>query len=111
MVIKTIYPSKRYDYLEPRLVRTNSILELLVPTTPISEDGTELPYHESYYFWTNPEITLTLEDIATLYRYQLGEDFNYSPHSEELGEGWYTHNTSSQDTDFSCPSAWGGPQR
>ena len=86
MVIKTIYPSKCYDYLDPRPVRTNSILELLVPATPISEDETKLLYHESYYFWTNPEITVTLEDIANLYRYQFGEDFNYSPHSEDLGE-------------------------
>ena len=108
MVIKTIYPSKRYDYLEPRPVRTNSILELLVPVTPISEDGTELPYHESYYLWTNPEITITLEDIADLHRYKLGESFSYSPHSEDLGEEWYNHSTSSQDTGFSIPSAWGG---
>ena len=68
----------------------------------------ELPYRESYYFWTNPENTVTLEDIANLYRHQLGEDFNYSLHSEDLEERWYTHNTSSQDTGFAIPSAWGG---
>ena len=113
MVIKAIHPPYPYDYdhlydcFEPRQVQTYSIFELLVPVTPISEHGTELPYHESYHFWVNPENTITLEDIADLYQYQLGEDFKYTTRSEELSEKWYTPSTESQDTGFSILSVWG----
>ena len=69
MVIKAIYPPVPYDYdrlydnFEPRIVQTYSILEILIPVNPISERGTELPYHESYTSWTHPESTVTLDDI------------------------------------------------
>ena len=114
MVVRVIYPSYTYDldriynYFQPRQVQTHSILEILIPVTPISKRGTEIPTLESYHFWTNPDTTITREDIAELYRYQLGEDFSYTSRSENLSEKWYTHGTSSQDTDFPIPSAWGG---
>ena len=111
MVPKTTYSSNHYEYVEPRPVRVDSILEILGPVTPISEDGTELLYHETYPFWVNPENVVTLEDIADLYRYQSGEDFNYTTRSESLSEKWYNHGQSSQDTGFSIPSAWDRNQR
>ena len=111
MIPETIYPLQRYEHLEPRPVRTDSILEILVPVTPISEDGTELLYHETYHFWVNPENVVTLEDITDLYRYQLGEDFNYTTRSESLSEKWYIPETESQDTGFSIPSVWGRNKR
>jgi len=37
---------------EPRPLRTISIEEVL---TPIPELGTQEPYHESYFWWINPE--------------------------------------------------------
>lgn len=86
MVTRTIYPSKRYDYLKPRPVRIPCIYEILVTVTPISEDGTELLYPESYPFWVNPGNTVTLEDIADLYRYQLGKEFTYTTRNESLSE-------------------------
>ena len=80
MVIKAIYPPQKrnpYDYLEPREVQTYSIFEILVPVTPISEKGTELPYHESYTFWTNPENRITRDDLEALYQYQFGDSYKY----------------------------------
>ena len=111
MVMKTIYLSKHYNYLEPRLVWTDTILELLVPVTPISENGTDLPYQAPYSFWIDPETTIILEDIADLYRCQLGEDFNYTTRSESLSKKWYISGMSSQDTGFSIPSVWGRNRR
>jgi len=51
---------------EPRPFRTISINEVL---TPIPELGTQEPYNESYFWWINPENTVTLEDIAAIYQY------------------------------------------
>ena len=48
---------------QPRTLRTISTDEVL---TPISELGTQAPYYESYFWWINPENTVTLEDIAAL---------------------------------------------
>ena len=113
MVIRAIYPPQKknpYDYLEPREVQTYSIAEFLVPVTPIPERGTELPYHESYTFWTNPENRITRDDLEALYQYQLGDSYKYCSSSEPLSEKWYI-DEESQDISFSIPSVWGGNQR
>ena len=60
--------------LEPRPLRTISINEVLTPTP---EFATQEPYHESYFWWINPENTVTLEAIAALYQYQYGTAFTY----------------------------------
>jgi len=57
---------------EPTPLRTISIGEVL---TPIPELGTHEPYYESYFWWTNSEKTVTLEDITALYQYQYGKNF------------------------------------
>jgi len=72
---------------EPRPLRTISINEVL-PTIP--ELGTQEPYHESYFWWINPENTVTLEDIKALFQYQYGKDFIYHTHSEKSKSIWYT---------------------
>jgi len=65
------YTSKPQTLHEATPSRTISIEEVLSYTkTP--ELGTVEPYHESYFWWTNPEKIVTLEDIAALYRYQHG---------------------------------------
>jgi len=56
-------PKPKKPFL-PRLLRTSSIAEVL---TTIPELGTQEPYHESYFWSTNPENTLTLDEIAALY--------------------------------------------
>ena len=115
MVIRAIYPLQKknpYDYLEPREVQAYSIFEILVPVTPISEKGTELPYHESYTYWTNPEHTVTHDDIVQLRHYLYGEEFEFPIASEEVFDFWNNpYGEASQDTGFSIPSAWGGEQR
>ena len=116
MVIRAIYPPQKknpYDYLEPREVQTYSIFEILVPVTPISEKGTELPYHESYTFWTNPEYTVTFQDIVQLRHHLYGEEFEYSIASEAVEEFWHTGHKpeESPTTGFSIPSVWGGNKR
>jgi len=72
---------------KPRPLRTILIDEIL---TPIPELGTPEPYHESYFWWTNPENTVTLEDIAALYQYQYGKEFTYHTPSEKSNSIWYT---------------------
>ena len=120
MVIKAIYPpflydyDRLYNYFEPRLVQTNSILEILIPVkNPIFELGTELPYHESYTFWTHPESTVTKEDILRLRQSLYGEEFEYPIASEAVEELWHTGHKpeESQETGFTIPSAWGGDRR
>ena len=66
---------------EPRPTRTISIAEVL---TPVPELGTQEPYHESYFWWINPENTVTLEDITALYQYQYGENFTYHTPTEKF---------------------------
>ena len=65
---------------EPRPLRTISIDEVLTPTPEL---GTQEPYHESYFWWINPDYSVTLEDIATLYQYQYGKKLHLS---HPLGE-------------------------
>ena len=111
MVIRAIYPPQKqnpYDYLEPREVQTYSILELLVPVTLISEKRTELPYHESYKFWRNPENTVTHQDIVQLRHHLYGEEFEFPIASEEVFDfSDMPYDEESQDTGFSIPSVWG----
>jgi len=59
-----------------RLLRITSI-DQVHSSTEIPELGTEEPYHERYVWCINPENTITIEDIAALYRYKSGEDFTY----------------------------------
>ena len=68
MIIRAIHPPNPYDYdsFELQEVQTYSILELLVPATPISEKVMKLPYHESYRYWVNPYHTVTYQDIVNL---------------------------------------------
>jgi len=96
---------------EPRPLRTISIEEVL---TPIPELGTQEPYHESYFWWINPENTVTLEDITSLYQYQYGENFTYHTPTEKSNSIWYTQypeddQRSSQR--FEIPLVWGGNKR
>jgi len=96
---------------EPRPLRTISIQEVL---TPIPELGTQEPYYESYFWWTNPENLVTLHDITTLYQYQYGENFTYNTPSEKSKSIWYTpYPKSDQDSSqcFEIPIVWGGNKR
>ena len=119
MVIKAIHPPYPYDYdrlynyFEPRPIQTHSLLEILIPVTPISERGTELPYHESYTFWTNPESIVTYEDIVQLRQHLYGEEFQYPIASQAVEEFWHTGHKpeESPTTGFSIPSVWGRNRR
>ena len=119
MVIQAIHSPHPYDYyrllnfFEPRIVQTPSILEMLIPVNPIFERGTELPYHESYTYWTHPEYTVTYEDIVLLRQYLYRAEFKYPIASEAVQEFWHTGHKpgESPTTDFSIPSAWGGNKR
>ena len=71
---------KRKKPFEPRPFRTISLDEVL---TPIPELGTEKPNPESYFWWMNPEDTITLEDIATLSQYHYVKEFTNHTHSEK----------------------------
>jgi len=96
---------------EPRPTRTISIAEVL---TPIPELGTQEPYYESYFWWTNPENTVTLEDITTLYQYQYGENFIYRTPSEKSNSIWYTQYPEDDQHSsqyFEIPIVWGGNKR
>ena len=119
MVIRAIYPpcpyhyDRIYNYFEPRIIQTYSILEILIPVTPISEKGTEFPYHESYRFCTNPVNTVTYEDIIQLPTQLFGEEFEYPIASHTVDNIWHTRHkpVGSQDTGFSIPSVWEGNKR
>ena len=94
--------------LDPRPLRTISSDEVL---TPIPELGTQEPYHESYFWWINPENTVTLEHLSELYRYQYRENFTYKTPSEKPNSIWYTqYPESNQHTSqcFEIPAVWGG---
>jgi len=84
---------------EPRLLRAISIDEAL---TPIPELGTQEPYYESYFWWTKPENTVTLEDIAALYQSQYGENFTYKTPSEKSNSIWYTQYPESNQHSSLC---------
>jgi len=107
------YTPKPDTPFEPRPLRTTSIDQVLNPTD-IPELGTQQPFNESYFSWINPENTVTLEDIAALYRYQYGENFTYNTPSEKSNSIWYTQYPVTQGNssqNFEIPEAWGGHQR
>ena len=112
MTIRVIYPPDPYTIFEPRPVRTHSIAELL-PIVPIPEKGTEEPYHESWWYWTNPDNTITHTDIVALRHYLYGEEFEYPIASEDVQEHWQTcfRSKGSQDTGYESPSVCGGNKR
>jgi len=90
---------------------TISIDEVL---TPIPELGTQEPYNQSYTWWTNPENSVTLEDIAAIYQYQYGKDVIYKTLTEKSNSIWYTpypesDHRSSQP--FGIPIVCGGNKR
>jgi len=104
-------PQPKEKPFEPRPVRTVSINEVL---TLIPELGTQEPYHESYFWWINPENTVTLEDITALYQYQYDKDFIYHTHSEKSNSIWYTQYPESNQHSsqgFEIPAVWGGNKR
>jgi len=98
---------------EPRPLKTASIEQVLNPTD-IPELGTQEPYDESYFWWINPENTVILEDIATLYRYQYGENFTSHTPLEKENSIWYTQypvTEGNSGQNFEIPEVWGGNKR
>jgi len=96
---------------EPRPLRTISIDEVL---TPIPELGTQETYNEFYFESTNPENTVPLEDIATVYQYRYGKDFTYHTPSEKSNSIWYTQYAATKGHSSQCfeiPALWGGNKR
>jgi len=88
-----------------------SIDEVLTPTPEL---GTQAPYHESFFWWINPENTVTLEDITSLYQYQYGKDFIYTTPSEKSSSIWYTLYPESDQRSsqrFEIPIVGGGKKR
>jgi len=73
---------------ERRPLRTTSIDQVLKPDIP--EIGTQDPYHESDFWWINPENTVTFGDITAPYLYQYGENFTYQTRFEKENSVWYT---------------------
>jgi len=57
-------------------------MDLVLRFTEIPERGTQEAYLESYFWWINPEKTVTIEDIAVLYKYEHGENFTYNTPAE-----------------------------
>ena len=96
---------------EPRPLSTSSINEVL---TPIPELGTQEPYNESYFWWINPENTVTIQDITALYKYLCGENFVYRTPSEGSNPVWYTQypeDDQHSSQGFEIPKVWGGNKR
>jgi len=96
---------------EPRPLRTVSIDEVL---TLIPESGTRGPYYESYFWWTNRENTITLEDLTALSQYLYGENFTYKTPSEKSNSIWYTQYAKSDQHSSQCfeiPIVLGGNKR
>jgi len=94
--------------LEPKPKPTLTIAQVCPPTA-LRERRTKEPYYESYRFWKNPENIISHEDIAVLYRYQYGENFNYIKPSEESVEYTrYQRTESLTRSGFRIPSVWGG---
>jgi len=96
---------------EPRPKKTVSIDKVL---TPIAELGTQETSNTSYFWWTNPENTVTLEDIAALYQYQYGKDITYNTPSEQSHSIWYTQYPPTQGQSSQCfeiPALSGGNKR
>jgi len=108
---RNTYTPKPKKPFAPRPLRTISIDEVL---TPIPELWTQEPYNQSYFWWINPENTVTLEDIAALYQYKYGKDFIYKTPSEKSNSIWYTPCPESDQRSsqrFEIPIVWGGNTR
>ena len=93
---------------EPSPLTTISIDEVL---TPIPELGTQEPYYESYFWWINPENTITLEDLTGLYQYQYGENLPTKTPLENSNSIWYTQYPESDQCSSQCfeiPEVWRG---
>jgi len=104
-------PKPKNKPFEPRPLRTISIDEVL---TPIPELGTREPYYESYFWWINPENTMTREDLTAVYQYQYRENLTYKTPSEKSNSIWYTQYPESDQRWSRCfeiPTAWGGNKR
>jgi len=84
---RNTHTHKRKKTFEPRPLRTISIDKVL---TPRPELGTQEPYYESYFWWINPENTITLDDLTALYQYQYGEKFTYKTPWEKSNSIWHT---------------------
>jgi len=111
MFCRDTHTPKPKKPFEPRPLRTITIDEVL---TPIPELGTQEPYHQSYFWWINPENTITLADITALYQYQYGENFTYKTPSEKSNSIWYTHYPEGNQLSSQCfeiPEVWGGNKR
>jgi len=105
---RTPKPKKPF---EPRHTKTTPIEEVL---TPIPEVGTQEPYNESYFWWINPENTVSHEDIAALYQYQCGKEFTYHTPSEKTNSILYTQYPETDRHSSQCfeiPAFWGGNKR
>jgi len=108
---RNTYTPKPTKPFEPRPLRTISIEDVL---TPIPELGIQEPYDEPYFWWINPENTITFEDITALYQYQYGEDFAYHTPSEKSNPIWYTPYPESDQPSiqrFEIQIVWGGNKR
>jgi len=106
----TLTPKPKKAF-EPRPWRTIAIDEV---HTPIPQLGTPEPYYESYFWWINPENTVTLEDIATLYEYQRSKDIIYHTPSEKPNPAWHTQYPPSNKHSTQCfeiPMVSGGNKR
>jgi len=107
------YTPKPETLFEPRLLSTTSINQVL-PATIIGEKRTQELYHESYFWWMNLANSITIEDIAAVYRCPYGENFTYHTPSEKTNLLWYTQYP---DTDkclsrnFQIIEVWGGDKR
>jgi len=62
----------------------------------------------------NPENTVTLEDIPTLYQYRYGKDFTYYTPSGKSNCIWYTQYPARKGRSSQCfeiPAVWGGNKK
>jgi len=107
------YTPKTENLFEPRPLRTTSISQVWFPTF-IRELGTRKPSHETYTFWTNPENTITRQDLEALYQHWEGQGFGYYEPEKEIGQVWYVGYYSDgrrSSPEFEIPAVWGGNKR
>jgi len=101
---------KTNTLFETRPLRTIPIAQIMPPNVT-KELGTEEPYHESYFWWINPENAVTHEEITPLYRYQYSENLTYHTPCEQENFVWYTQYPLSDQRSsqpFETPEVWGG---
>jgi len=108
MIVRETHTPKPEKPFEQRPTKTISIDEVL------AELGTQEPYHQSYFYWINPENTVTLEDITALYQHQYGENFIYHTPSTKSNSIWFTQYPPSEQHSSQCfeiPIVCGGNKR